>query len=129
MDQFPYTRIEKKGRELMTPLEFIDYLKRVRNIDLSSIKTPIHIVSCFGVSNGVYQEFANQLKVTVYGYGDGGPIKTSPKLTNHIGQNAYPIKSVAGDPKNETDNLKEFPATAHTFHPQKYRINGETNSK
>jgi hypothetical protein len=75
-------------------------------------------MSCFGVSNGVYQAFSNELRRVVIGYGDGNAISTSAKLKDHFNKETSIINSVIGDvEKDQPENLKRTKASLHKFIP------------
>ena len=108
-----------ENREEFTVKDFISHIKKVHNIDLKEKnKEPLHIMSCFGVSNGVYQAFSNELRRVVIGYGDGNAISTSAKLKDHFNKETSIINSVIGDvEKDQPENLKRTKASLHKFIP------------
>ncbi|WP_258089412.1 hypothetical protein [Serratia liquefaciens] len=112
-----YSHFVEDRREF-TVKDFISYIKNVHNVDLMEKKEPLHVLSCFGVSNGVYQEFSDELRREVIGYGDGNAISTSAHLKNHFNKETSIIKSVIGDvEKNQPEDLKLTKASIHKFIP------------
>lgn len=83
------------NRKYLTVKEVISHIKSVHNVDLTVSQKPLHVLSCFGVTNGVYQSFANELNREIIGYGDGGlrGNDTSEYLSN---PNVDPLLSVIG---------------------------------
>lgn len=107
------------NRKEFTVKDFISHIKKVHNVDISEKnKGPLHVMSCFGVSNGVYQAFSDELRREVIGYGDGNAISTSGNLKNHFNKETSIIKSVIGDvEKDQPEDLKLTKASIHKFIP------------
>ncbi|MCW2258180.1 hypothetical protein M2263_004271 [Providencia alcalifaciens] len=99
--------------------EFISYIKENHNINLDGERRgKIHIISCYGGSNGVYQSFANELGRTVIGYGDRHALSTSTMLKSHFKTETSKIKSVIGDVMlDKPENLKRIPVSVHKYIP------------
>ncbi|AKG70896.1 hypothetical protein WN53_18175 [Serratia fonticola] len=107
------------NRKEFSVKDFISHIKKVHNIDISEKKGPLHVMSCFGVTNGVYQAFSDELRREVIGYGDGNAISTSGNLKNHFNKETSIIKSVSGDvEKDQPDDLKLTKASIHKYIPQ-----------
>lgn len=107
-----------EDRKEFTVKDFIGHIKNVHNVDLTEKKEPLHVLSCFGVSNGVYQAFSDELRREVIGYGDGNAISTSAHLKNHFNKETSIIKSVIGDvEKDQPEDLKLTKASIHKFIP------------
>lgn len=113
-----YSHAIEKRREFSVK-EAISYIKNKHNIDLRAEgRGKLHIMSCFGVSNGVYQAFANELGRKVIGYGDGYVISTSAQLNHHFREETSKIRSVIGDVvKDKPENLRFIPASVHKYIP------------
>lgn len=107
------------NRKEFTVKDFTSHIKKVHNVDISEKnKGPLPVMSCFGVSNGVYQAFSDELRREVIGYGDGNAISTSGNLKNHFNKETSIIKSVIGDvEKDQPEDLKLTKASIHKFIP------------
>ncbi|MBN6351736.1 hypothetical protein ABN057_08895 [Providencia alcalifaciens] len=102
------------NRKYLTVKEAISHIKSVHNVDLTVSQKPLHVLSCFGVTNGVYQSFANKLNREVIGYGDGGVLRgndTSEYLSN---PNVDPLLSVID---HNTPQEKTMIASVHKYYP------------
>lgn len=111
-----------ENRREFTVKDFISHIKNVHNVDLMEKKEPLHVLSCFGVSNGVYQAFSDELRRDVIGYGDGNAISTSAHLKNHFIKQTSIIKSVIGDvEKDQHEDLKFTKASVHKFIPHVFK--------
>lgn len=98
---------------------FISYLEQRHSIDLKIEKIkPLHVISCYGVSNGVYQSFSNVLQRPVIGYGDGNALKSNFQLQDHLDIRTSIIKSVKGDiTKTNIKKIKTFNASVNRYTP------------
>lgn len=109
-----------KDRKEFSVKEFISYIKKVHSIDLTERRSsPLHILSCYGTSNGVYQAFSDALKREVTGYGDGGVIATTSQLQGLFDENTTSVVSVIGDVEvDRPEDLWHIKASVHTYFPQ-----------
>lgn len=90
--------------------EFICHLEERHHIDLRKHRTrPLHLMSCYGPSNGVYQAFADELQRVIIGYGDGGVVATTSRLANHFDASTSTLYSVSGE--TETNKMKNLQFT------------------
>lgn len=108
-----------KNREEKDVKEFIIQIRKVHSTDISNKNNgPLHVISCFGVSNGVYQAFSDELMREVIGYGDGNVISTSGDLKDHFNKETSIINSVIGDvEKDRPEDLKLMDASIHKYIP------------
>lgn len=108
-----------ENRKEFTVKDFISHIKKVQNIDIGKNDNgPLHVMSCFGVSNGVYQAFSDELNREVIGYGDGNAISINHNLKNYFNKETANIKSVIGDvEKDRPEDLQLTEASIHKYIP------------
>jgi hypothetical protein len=106
-------------REEFSVKDFISHIKNAHGIDLNKKnKGPLHILSCFGVSNGVYQAFSNELGRHVIGYGDGNAITTTGSLIDYFNEATSPINSAIGDVEaDKPEDITFMKASVHRYVP------------